>query len=114
MINTEKYLYEALKTTGYKIYPQKSPQNEKNPMVIYNVTSEGFEYGVNSFLDNEDTRFQIDIYAEGYEELKNMQINIISAIRNISKGQSIVLSSADSITEDGRRCTISIKIWAYA
>ena len=114
MVNTEKYLYEALKTTGYDIYPQKSPQNKKNPMVIYNVTSEGFEFGVNSFLDNEDTRFQVDIYADGYDEIKTMQINVIAAIRAMTDGKPIILSSSDSITEDGRRCTIAIKVWAYA
>ena len=114
MINTEKYLYDALLTTGYDVYPQKAPQNKSNPMVIYNVTSEGFEYGVNSFLDNENTRFQIDIYADGYEEIKNMQINIVNAIRSMPDGQPIVLSSSDSVSDDGRRCTISIKIWAYA
>ena len=110
-MNTSEILYTALKATGYDVYPQKSPQNKKNPLVIYNITSDTYEYGLTCYLDNENTRFQVDIYADGYSEIKEMQTNVVAAIRGITDAKPIVYSSIDSIDEDARRVRLDIKLW---
>jgi len=110
-MNTSEILYTALKTTGYKVFPQKAPHNQKNPIVIYNITSDGFELGSNSYLDNENTRFQIDIYADGYDEILKMKTKVIKAVRDILDAKPIVYTSTESITDDSRRVKIDVKLW---
>ena len=110
-MNTSEILYTALKATGYNVYPQKAPQNKKGPLVIYNITSDTYEYSLNSYLDNENTRFQVDIYADKYADIKTMQTDVVSAIRGITDAKPIVYSAVDSVDKDDRRVTIDIKLW---
>jgi len=109
----EKLLYSALETTGYKVYPQYAPQNEKNPMVIYNVSADTVEYGLKDVVDVKNVRFSVSIYADGYDEIKTMKENIYTAVYGITDGEVIIYSSSDSADADGRRIIIDLKIWAY-
>ncbi len=111
--NPEKLLYEALNTTGYDVYPQYTPQNKSNPFVIYNVTSDTVENTLDSVVDVKNVRFQVDIYADGYGEIKQMRDIVYGAIYNISEAKVMIYGSNDLFTEDGRRIRIDLKLWTY-
>ena len=109
----EKLLNSALQTTGYDVYPQYAPQNKKNPVVIYNATADTRENGLNCVADVNNVRFQVDIYADGYDEIKQMKTAVYNAIDGITDGKVLIYDSVDSADDDGRRIRIDLKIWTY-
>ena len=110
-MTTEKVLYDALQNMSYDVYPQYSPQNTSNPVVIYNVSADDVITGTNCASDAQQTRFQIDLYHDRYDGIKKMKDDLFDALTGITAGQLIIYGSVDSANEDGRRTKVDIKIW---
>jgi len=108
----EEILYQALVTTGYDVYPQFSPQNHINPVIVYNVTASDEYNGINCYGNTQNVRFQVDCYNKSYSDLKTMKQKVYEAIRLIPKDKAypIIFGFIDSADENERRCKIDLKL----
>ena len=113
-MTAEQILYEALVTTGYEIFPQKPPPNQKNPFVVYLMVADTKAYGLDEIASKlQEKRFQVDIYCDGYSELLTMKNNVTDAINSIHPqvAKPIVYGSRDLADDYGRRTMLDLKIW---
>lgn len=63
-----------------RVYPLIMPQDCDKPALVYTVINDGDNKGLEGCISSYDTRFQIDVYAEGYLEAKNIKNEVKSAL----------------------------------
>lgn len=113
-MTAEQLLYDALDATGYEIYPQYAPDNQRNPFLVYLMVADTKAYGLNDAPSTlQDKRFQVDIYADGYAELLTMKDTVTTAINAIDPldGKPVIYGTRDLADEYGRRSVFDLKIW---
>ena len=113
-MTAEQILYDALDTTGYKIFPQYAPDNEPNPFLIYLMVADTRLYGLDEVPSDVQTkRFQVDIYVDGYSDLLTMKDTVTTAINAIDPlvAKPIIYGTRDLADEYGRRTVFDLQIW---
>jgi len=63
-----------------RVYPVVMPQNCEKPAIVYTIVSDVDEQGVNGCIAGGDVRVQIDVYAYGYLEVKELRDLVKEAI----------------------------------
>lgn len=113
-MTAEQILYDALATTGYKIYPQYAPDNQPNPFLVYLMVADTRTFGIDEVPSNlQQKRFQVDIYASGYSELLTMKESVTTVINNIDVllAKPVIYGTRDLADEYGRRTIFDLQIW---
>ena len=70
----EKDVFTALKTVCDRVYPSMMPDDAVFPLITYFDVYKGVNQSFNSGrIMSFDVRFQVDIFAESFSEVKNLE-----------------------------------------
>jgi len=105
----EKIIYNKLSELGYPVFPVMAPQNEKNPVIIYNTITNIKRFGLlyDSKLDH--GFYQLDIYADTYIQMKDIETEVLIKIKEI-KDLVIIDYQNSHAKDDGYRSKINLSI----
>jgi len=76
----EKDLFATLKNVCDRVYPIKMPQDASYPAITYMVIADINEQSLYGNVFMNSIRFQVDIFAKSYSEVKGLKDEVIEKI----------------------------------
>ncbi|MDD5359490.1 MAG: DUF3168 domain-containing protein [Sulfurovaceae bacterium] len=67
-----------------RIYPQLMPQGCVKPALVYTIVNSSDNQGLEGCVSSENTRVQIDVYANNYLEAKTIKNEVKAALYSFS------------------------------
>ena len=80
---------EVSALVGGKIYPLLAPQNVSNPYIVYHVISDNSNQCISGDINQNEARFQIDVWSTKYSEVEAIKEAVISALIGFKSSNSI-------------------------
>ena len=86
----EQDVYELLTKTELPVYPVKIPEEVVLPAISYMVVAGNKKQNLDTSYFAEVKRFQVDIWAKSYKEVKDISENIFVLLNEIA-AQDVVM-----------------------
>jgi len=93
------YLKANVSSVNGRVYPLLMPQDCPKPALVYTVVNDADNRGVEGCVSSYSTRFQVDVYATSYLEVKTIKDEVKNALYVFSHYPEI-LNSRDGFEED--------------